>query len=158
MFAHTHGALSIKHYLFFIMLLIGVATQAQEDLQFEHRLNGPYPEDDTKYLIRVIFNFMDNESSDGNWWSVMGYDPAVEAQAGLDNLNGAFNEHGIYFLPYGADYCEGTAYYNTFTEADLPTDISIEQSLKTSRALYQPQDEVDRALNIYVLPPLNAPV
>lgn len=157
MFTDTQDALSIKHFLLFIMLLIGMAAQAQEDLQFEHRLKGPYPEDGTKYLIRVIFNFMDGESSDGNWWSVMGYNPAEEAQAGLDNLNGAFNEHGIYFLAYGAGYCEGAAYYNAFTEADLPTDVSIEQSLKTSRGSYQPQDEIDHALNIYVLPPFDGP-
>ena len=121
-------------------------------------MNGPYIEDGSRYLVRVVFNFMDGESSDGNWWSVLGDGPEEEAQAGLDNLNGAFNQYGIYFLPYGGSYCEGAAYYNTFTEADLPPDTSVEQSLKMSRGSYQPQDEIDNALNIYVLPPLDSPV
>jgi hypothetical protein len=113
-------------------------------------LYGKYDEDPKSYFLRVQFNFIDADApnEDAAWWTVEGYDLADEAQKGLDNLNLAFNPHGIFFL---ADEptpdCATPATYRSYFDLQNPQGLSV---LDLVREEYQTEDEVRRALNIYV--------
>ena len=99
------------------MLMISGLHTATGQTYVTYGLYGKYDEDPKSYFLRVQFNFIDVDApnEDAAWWEVGGYVLADEAQKGLDNLNQAFNPHGIFFL---ADEptpdCASPATYRTY--------------------------------------------
>ncbi|MBV6652146.1 MAG: hypothetical protein KI786_00210, partial [Mameliella sp.] len=132
------------------MLMISGLHTATGQTYVTYGLYGKYDEDPKSYFLRVQFNFIDVDApnEDAAWWEVGGYVLADEAQKGLDNLNQAFNPHGIFFL---ADEptpdCASPATYRTYFDLQNPQGLSV---LDLVREEYQTEDEVRRALNIYV--------
>jgi hypothetical protein len=115
-----------------------------------HALYGDYDEDPKSYYLRVNFNFVDRHVDPGEapWWIAGGFDWAEEAARGLDNLNQAFNPHGIYFL---ADTptpdCSAPATYQLFAGLQNPQGKSLFNLIRED---YQTSEEISRALNIYI--------
>ncbi len=134
------------------MLMISGLHTATGQSYVTYGLYGEYEEDPKSYFLRVQFNFIDADApnEDAAWWEVGGYDLADEAQKGLDNLNQAFNPHGIFFL---ADEptpdCATPATYRSYFDLQNqnPQGLSV---LELIRGSLQTEDEVERALNIYI--------
>jgi hypothetical protein len=132
-----------------MLMIAGLNTATGQDY-VTYGLYGRYEEDPKSYFLRVQFNFIDADApnEDATWWKVGGYVLADEAQKGLDNLNQAFNPHGVFFL---ADEpttdCATPATYRTYFDLQNPQGLSV---LELIRGGYQTENEVKRALNIYV--------
>jgi hypothetical protein len=138
---------------------------AHADILYSQEENTDYPgliygevyeDDPSTYTIRVIFNFIDENaaSSSQAWWNTSAngtYDLADETEAGMANLNNAFNAHGIFFVPFGQGYCDGDGYYNSFIGTDFSSPPQLPEDLGAVRAELQPLEEIQKALNVYIL-------
>jgi hypothetical protein len=115
-----------------------------------------YEDAPSTYTIRVIFNFIDENAASPSqaWWNTSDngtYSLADETKAGMENLNNAFNAHGIFFVPFGQGHCDGDGYYNSFIGPDFSSPPQLPEELGAERAELQPLEEIQEALNVYIL-------
>ncbi|WP_282780012.1 zinc-dependent metalloprotease [Phaeodactylibacter xiamenensis] len=138
---------------------------AHADILYSQEENTDYPgliygevyeDDPSTYTIRVIFNFIDENAASPSqaWWNTSDNGTYIledETKAGMANLNNAFNAHGIFFVPFGQGYCDGDGYYNSFIGPDFSSPPQLPEELGEVRAELQPLEEIQEALNVYII-------
>ncbi len=92
--------------MLFISLLYPALSAAQDSTGMVDPIYyGPYEEVEGNFYVRVYLIYVDAATS--NW--TVGLDLSARTGQIIDNLNNAYNPHGIYFIQYSLEsYCNGT--------------------------------------------------